>query len=173
LCLRLDEGASIVAHGLVSGIRVFGEESESRRDKNHQEKDESERGVVNKEDDTHDTAYDTGLIEHIAEDKDEDGAEEVDSRNSNIEAVSLLVHIWPKHADGDEEGGFNQDQRNCLCRSASLSNSNKHSLDENVDQERHNKVVSSGLELHVEESPFVECSGIRVKDVRWVLVHRD
>lgn len=35
------------------------------------------------------------LVKHVREDKEEDGAQEVDSGDGNVETVSLLVHIRP------------------------------------------------------------------------------
>ena len=54
--LRLDEGAAVVAHGLVAGVGVFGEDGDDGGDEDEQEEDEGEGGVVDEEDDAHDAA---------------------------------------------------------------------------------------------------------------------
>ena len=58
LGLRLDERPTVVAHWLVAGIGVLGEERESGRDKQHEKEDESKGGVDDEENDTHDTSDD-------------------------------------------------------------------------------------------------------------------
>lgn len=58
LCLRLDERTTIIAHWLVAGVGVLGEESKPRRDQEHDKEDQGESGVVHKENHTHDTSND-------------------------------------------------------------------------------------------------------------------
>lgn len=56
--LRLDEGTTIVAHGLVACVGVLGEKREAGRNKEHDEEDKREDSVVDEEDHTHNTRDD-------------------------------------------------------------------------------------------------------------------
>lgn len=55
LCLRLDEGAAVIAHWLVSNIRVLRENGKARSDEDHNDEDESEDSVEEEMNHTHDT----------------------------------------------------------------------------------------------------------------------
>lgn len=113
------------------------------------------------------------MVEDIGEYKEEDCADEIDRRNSNIETVDLLVHIRPQNAHSDKEGSLNQNQCNGLSSSAPLSEANKHTLNENVNQEWNNEIVSRSLKLNVEETPLVQRNWIRIENICWVLMHGD
>src|SRR6266704_5336806 len=102
------------------------------------------------------------LAEDIAEYKKEDCADEIDRRNSNIETIDLLVHVRSQNAHSDKERSLNQNQRNGLSSSTSLSEANEHTLDENVNQEWNDEIVSRSLKLNVEETPLVQRDWIRI-----------
>lgn len=65
LCLRLNEGAAVIAHGLVPGIRVLREQGEARRDEDHQKEDKRKDGIVDEEYNAH-GAGDNGLQSSVA-----------------------------------------------------------------------------------------------------------
>ena len=51
--MGFDEGAAVVAHGLVAGVGVFADDGDDGGDEDHEEEDEGENGVVGEEDDAH------------------------------------------------------------------------------------------------------------------------
>ena len=57
LRLRLDERTTVIAHRLVTSVRVFGEDGKSGGDQDHEEKDKSKSGIVDEVYNTHDTGY--------------------------------------------------------------------------------------------------------------------
>ena len=58
LRLGFYEGAAVVAHGLVAGIWVFGDEGDDGGDEDDDEEDGGEDGVVDEEDYAHYACYD-------------------------------------------------------------------------------------------------------------------
>jgi len=58
LRLRLDERSTVVTHRLVARVGVLGEQSESRRNEDHEQQNKSERSVEDEEDDTHGSGHD-------------------------------------------------------------------------------------------------------------------
>lgn len=54
LCLRADEGASVVPDRFVAQIGILGEDCVDRADQDHDDLDQSENGVVENEDNAHD-----------------------------------------------------------------------------------------------------------------------
>lgn len=59
LRLRLDEAATVVAHGLVAGIWVLREEGDTCCHQDNDEQDKRECSVDNEKHDTHDTSNNT------------------------------------------------------------------------------------------------------------------
>jgi len=172
LSLGLDKRTAVVAHGLVSGVGVLGEDGECRSDKNGDQKNKGEDGVEDEEEDTHDSIDQTRQGEDAGEEEQEDGVEEVEEADENVENVGLLVHVGCEDADDDEEDGLDDEEGDSLKGAATLAKSDKHTLEEEVTQDGNNEVVCSGLELDVEETPLVKRNWIRVEDVGGILVHR-
>lgn len=114
LSLRLDEGATVIAHRLVSGVGVLGEDGECRSDNDGNEEDERENGVENEEEDAHDTIDQTRQGEDAGEEEQENGVEEVEEADGNVESIGLLVHVRREDTDDDEEDSLDDEEGNCL-----------------------------------------------------------
>ena len=56
--LGLDEGAPVVAHGLVARVGVFADDGVDAGEEDHEEEHEGKGGVVDEEDDAHDAGDD-------------------------------------------------------------------------------------------------------------------
>ena len=145
LGLRLDERAAVVTHWLVASVWVLGEESERRGDDEHDEKDQCEDGIEYKEDDTADTSDDTGLTEDASEDEQEDGVDEVDHHDGNVECIGLLVHERCEDADGNEVNTVNDGECDGLGNRAALTETDKHALEQDVDERKDDPVVCGSL----------------------------
>ncbi|KAH0281834.1 TRP-domain-containing protein, partial [Aureobasidium melanogenum] len=145
LSLRLDEGTTVVAHGLVSGVGVLGEDGECRSDNDGDEENQREDSVEDEEEDTHDTI---------------DQARKLKKQMAMLKALVFLSILDDEEGDGLE----------CA---TTLTEGDKHALEKEVSQDWDDEVVGSGLELDVEEAPLVKRDGIRIEDVGRVLVHRD
>lgn len=111
------------------------------------------------------------LTEDLSEEEQEDGAQEVGDADGNVEGVGLLVHVRSQDTDANEVDGLNYEQSNGLGSTAVLSEGNKHSLDQDIEQDWYDKVVRSRLELDVQKSPLVKRDRVRVENVGRVLVH--
>lgn len=172
LSLGLDKGTTVIAHGLVSGVRVLGEDGECRSDKERDEENKREDGVEEEEEDSHNTVDQTRQAEDAGEEKQEDGVEEVQGADGNVEGIGLLVHVRSENTDDNEEDGLDDEEGNGLESAVALTKSDEHSLEKKVSQDGDDEVVGSSLELNVEETPLVKRDRIRVEDVSWVLVHR-
>lgn len=99
LGLRLDERATVVAHGLVTSVWILRHNGVYRGEQNQDQEDQRKHGIVNEEDDTHDTDHHSGGVEHIREHEQEDGVDEIDHRNGDVENVGLLIHPRTENAD--------------------------------------------------------------------------
>lgn len=173
LSLRLDERATVIAHRLVAGVGVLGHDGVDGGNQDQYQQNQSEHGVVDEEDDTHYTGDKTRLVEDLSEEEQEDGVKEVDGLDGDVVDVGLLVHPGTQHTDGDEHGRFDDDKRDRLHDRRGLAQADEHALDEDVDKDRDDKVVSRGAVLHVQEAPLVQAGGVRVEDVGRVPVHSD
>ena len=113
------------------------------------------------------------MVEYSRKNKHEDDIKEIHSGNGNVESIRFLVHPRSKNADSDQESRLDNHERNRLDCAVRLGERQKHSLDEDVEEERQDEVVRRGAELDVEESPLVQCRRIGVEDVRRIFVHAD
>jgi len=156
LSLRLDEGTTVITHGLVSGVGVLGEDGECRSDNDGDEEDERENGVEDEEEDAHDTIDQARQGEDSSEEEQENGVEEVEEADENVENVGLLVHVRREDTDDDEEDGLDDEEGNGLKCAIVLTKGDKHALEEEVSQNGDDEVVGSSLELDVEETPLVK-----------------
>ena len=173
LALRLDEGAAVVPHRLIPGVGVLRHDRVDGRDEHEDQEEQREDGVVDEEDDAHDARDEARLVEDVGEEEHEDGVEEVHGGDGDVPDVGLLVHPGAQDADGDEHGGFEDDEGHGLHHRGRLGQADEHALDEDVAEGGDDKVVGGGPVLHVEEPPLVEAGGIGVEDVGGVLVHGD
>jgi hypothetical protein len=113
------------------------------------------------------------LVEDLSEDEQENCVQEVDHSDRNVEGVHLLVHVGAHDAHADQEQSFDDEESHSLDNASFLAETDEHSLDEEVDENRDDEEVRSGLELHVEEAPLVEGDRVRVENVGRALVHGD
>ena len=113
------------------------------------------------------------MIEDFRVNQEEDTIEEVDSCNGDVECIRFLVHPRSQDADTDKEAGLNDKQCDSLCSAATLCEGNEDCLDQYVDEDRHDEIVGCSAKLNIEETPFVQCRRVRVKNVSRILVHLD
>ena len=113
------------------------------------------------------------MVEDRRKHKKKDDVEEIDSGDRDIECVGLLIHPGPEDAYANKEYRFYYNQTDGLDSPVLLCKSNEESLDEDVDQDRHNEVVCRGPELNVEETPLIKRRWVRVENVGRIFVHAD
>lgn len=173
LSLRLDERATVIAHRLVAGVGVLGHDGVDGGNQYQDQQNQSEHGIVDEEDNTHHTRDKTRLVEDLSEEEQEDGVKEVDGLDGDVVDVGFLVHPGTQHTDGDEHGRFDDDKGHRLHDGGRLAQTDEHALDEDIDEDRDDKVVGRRAVLHVQEAPLVQTGGVRVEDVGRVPVHGD
>jgi hypothetical protein len=109
-------------------------------------------------------------LEDTGEHQQKDTVQKINNTNRNVEVVGTLVHPWAHLDDGNQVNKLDEEQCKGLDSSRLLSESNEHRLHQKVQQERDDKVIGRCTELHIQETPPVQCSGVRVQDVCGVLV---
>ena len=187
LGLRLDEGATVVAHGLVAGVGVLGDDSVGGRDENEDQEDKGKDHVDDEECHAHDTSDETlqksatrqttksciayRLVKDLGEEEQQDDIDKVDRGNGNVEDVCLLVHPRSQVGSASKQRQLDDEQSDSGDNLGRLRQGDEHALDEDVDKDRNDEPVGGGTVLDVEEAPFVQSSRVRVEDVSRVLVH--
>lgn len=169
----LDEGSTVVAHWLVTGIWVLRNQGVDGGDKNQNQENEGEDSVHDKEYNSQDTTDKSWFLKDSREDHQEDRVDEVDDADGNVEDIDLAIHPWSEVRNSNEVNTFNENEGDALNGSLRLGKGNEDTLDEDVAKHWDDPVVARTLELHIEESPSVEGSWIGVKDNNWALVHID
>lgn len=113
------------------------------------------------------------MVEDLGKHHHEKGTDEVDSGDGDVETVGLLVHPWAQVRNSDKKSELNENESNALNLAAALSKTDKHGLDKEVHEPWNDEPISRGLELYIQESPFVEGNWVGVEDIGRVLVHSD
>ena len=168
--LGFDEGASVVAHGLVARVGVLGDQGPDRGPDDHEQDDGGKDDVDDEEEDAHDADGELGDIEDVGEEEEEDDVEEVDAGDGDVERVGFSVHVRPEDGDGDQQGGFDDDESDGLHGARGLAKGDEHALDRYIGEHDEDEVVHGGFELHVQKPPLVERLRVRIEDVCRVLV---
>ena len=167
----LDKRVAVIPHGLVAGIRVAGHDGIDRRHEHEDQKDQRENGIVDKEDDAHDTRHDARLVKDAGEEEEQNRVDKRDHGDGDVVDVALLVHPRSKNAHRNEHQSIQNEECDHLHHRRLLTESHKHALDEDVGQRRKEEVVRRCFVLHVQEPPLVETGRVGVENVRRVPVH--